>query len=478
MRIPLGLVSSTAGFALLSTAFPTDHPPAFHYGAAGQSPITDHSRGANAPNGTIVVSSSNDSGPGSLRQALATANNGDTIQFDPALNGQIISITSSELTVASNVTINGPGPSLLTIARSEQAPPFGVFHIMPGAIVSIVGLTITGGSTEQAFSTDGGGILNDQATLSVNNCIIHHNTDNGAYGGGGIASIGQNARLTVASSTIRNNTSLFGSGGGVRNYEGTLTIIESTISENNAAAFSFNRGGGIASFDGLMVINNSTITNNHASDGGGGIDNSSTATITNTAVSSNIAGNQDGGGGNGGGILNGGSLTILHSTVTGNTATGNFAEGGGISNGNALIITESTISNNQADKTGGGIFSYGTVIITGSTLNGNHAGSASLADSGFGGGFYGQQLLTIQNSTLSDNSAFLDGGAVSFYFGTLTVANTTISDNAAGRYGGGIYNSDHATVEMTNSLFKAGLSGVNIFNDGGTITSHGYNLSS
>lgn len=43
---------------------------------------------------TLIVTNANDSGPGSLRQALADANNGDTIQFDVALNGQTISLTS------------------------------------------------------------------------------------------------------------------------------------------------------------------------------------------------------------------------------------------------------------------------------------------------------------------------------------------------------------------------------------------------
>ena len=57
----------------------------------------------------ITVVNTNDSGPGSLRQALAVVNDGDTINFDSALNGQIINLTSGELVINNNITIAGPG---------------------------------------------------------------------------------------------------------------------------------------------------------------------------------------------------------------------------------------------------------------------------------------------------------------------------------------------------------------------------------
>ena len=60
---------------------------------------------------TITVTSTNDSGPGSLRQALADANDGDTIIF--AVTGTI-GLTSDELFINNNITISGPGPNVLT----------------------------------------------------------------------------------------------------------------------------------------------------------------------------------------------------------------------------------------------------------------------------------------------------------------------------------------------------------------------------
>ncbi len=53
---------------------------------------------------TITVINTNDSGPGSLRQALTDANDGDTIDFDPALNGQTIRLTGLELVIDRNIS--------------------------------------------------------------------------------------------------------------------------------------------------------------------------------------------------------------------------------------------------------------------------------------------------------------------------------------------------------------------------------------
>src|SRR5438093_11227860 len=70
----------------------------------------------NRPATTITVTTTADSGPGSLRQALADAQGGDTIEFDSSLNGQTITLTSGELVVADSITISGPGPSLLAVS--------------------------------------------------------------------------------------------------------------------------------------------------------------------------------------------------------------------------------------------------------------------------------------------------------------------------------------------------------------------------
>src|SRR5262245_16126875 len=65
---------------------------------------------------TLTVTNNEDSGPGSLRADIAAAKSGDTIVFDPSLNGQTITLTSGELVINKNLTIQGPGAGLLTIS--------------------------------------------------------------------------------------------------------------------------------------------------------------------------------------------------------------------------------------------------------------------------------------------------------------------------------------------------------------------------
>src|SRR5580704_10965446 len=56
---------------------------------------------------TIVVSNPNDSGPGSLRSAVADATNGDSIVFSNRLAGRTITL-QSEIEVTNNISISGP----------------------------------------------------------------------------------------------------------------------------------------------------------------------------------------------------------------------------------------------------------------------------------------------------------------------------------------------------------------------------------
>ena len=70
---------------------------------------------------TLTVTTTADGGAGSLRAAIASSSDGDTIQFDPALNGQTINLTSGELPINKNLTIDGPGPSQLAVSGSNSS---------------------------------------------------------------------------------------------------------------------------------------------------------------------------------------------------------------------------------------------------------------------------------------------------------------------------------------------------------------------
>jgi hypothetical protein len=210
---------------------------------------------------TITVTNTNDSGPGSLRQALADANDGDAINFDPALNGQAIRLTNPALIVDASVNIIGPGPELLAVCRgnndcfasfdhhraaSKELPGLpqggiglGIFHVMPGHVTTIAGLTMSYGHDT------GGAIFNDQSSLTVDNCTIAGNLDDSTGGGGGIHNAGATADLTVLNSRIIGNESFGGSGGGILNDSGNAVIINSTIINNESGHLPILEGGGL-----------------------------------------------------------------------------------------------------------------------------------------------------------------------------------------------------------------------------------------
>src|SRR5437762_5524729 len=139
---------------------------------------------------TITVTNTNDGGSGSLRQALVDVNDGDTINF--AVIGTI-GLTSGELAVDKSITINGPGSDSLAVSRTSNTQ-FRIFHVMPGQTVSMQGITISGGAVQFDY---GGGILNDQATLTLTNCSVVGNA--AYYGGGGVYNDGGNGSAALTS---------------------------------------------------------------------------------------------------------------------------------------------------------------------------------------------------------------------------------------------------------------------------------------
>src|SRR6266568_2127661 len=307
---------------------------------------------------TIVVTNTNDSGPGSLRQALADVNDGDTITF--AVTGTI-GLTSGELFVNNNVTISGPGANMLTITRNS-ATHFRIFHILQHT-VTIEGLSITNGLAPGNAPGPGGGIFcddeesnNETLAVTVNNCVISGNTAGAkdATGGGGICFAARNgfahSTLTVSNCTISGNSSGYNGGG--------IYILMFDPSGTSS-----------------VTISNSTIRGNSADRLGGAIHNAGSITPA--------------------------LLTISNSTVSGNTAT---FDGGGIYND---------------------------------------------------GDFGGNAALRINYSTLSSNSAN-SGGAIY---------------NTGSHFGG------TAALDIGNTILNSGPRGGTLFDNGGTVTSHGYNLS-
>ena len=277
---------------------------------------------------TFTVTNTNDSGPGSLRQAMIDANaaaGADVIVFAVAPPATI-SLLSVLPTITEALTISGPGAANLTVRRDAGAPAFGIFTILGGGavVVTLTGVTLTGGSAGTGGGVDAFGV----PTVTVADAVI---TGNAASDGGGIAvdGLGAGPSLIVQRSLITGNTAASG-GGGIHVNQGNAVILEdSTISGNTAPA-----GGGVYGRDdgggppGTFAIRGTTISANMAAGGGGlylddlfGI----TVTIENSTISGNTA-SSEGGGIDSVGALT--ALTITHSTVTLNAANG--SAGGGI----------------------------------------------------------------------------------------------------------------------------------------------------
>ena len=205
---------------------------------------------ARAQAASLVVSNTNNSGPGSLRQAIADALPGDTINFDLTLSGATISSTSISLTkhltidatnLSMPVTLNGNGLSRL-------------FQITTGTTVELKNMVLTNGGG----NTLGGAIFNE-GTLKLTKSII--SDSRASTSGGGIYNTGA---LVVIDSTLSNNRSMQSDGSAIWN-RGSLTITNSTIMNNSASAScTQNCFGGIYN-SGEMIVTNSTFYGNYPS---------------------------------------------------------------------------------------------------------------------------------------------------------------------------------------------------------------------
>ena len=239
------------------------------------------------------------------------------------------------------------------------------------------------------------------------------------------------------------------------------------------------QNGGVGIFNsGTLTLTNSIVTNNSA----GGIGNTGTTTISNTTIVSNTAMSEFGGG-SGAGVANTGTLTIDHSEIISNTVFGNGA--GLYSTSGSLLLTNSSVRGNTSSGDGGGMFISGQIdrhiAISNTTISGNGAIG--------GGGLYLQTTsgspyeMTMTNVTISGNSAvegagILKGRNPSNAYFTLTIVNATIANNTitTGNSAGGITNSCCGTTFIQNTILSNN-SNANCSNSG-TLSSYGFNVDS
>jgi len=324
---------------------------------------------------TIAVSSSADSGAGSLRQAISDAIAGDTIQLSSA-----VTLTTDQLTIAKNLSITGTGGNR-TIARSSAGgtPQFRIIEVSGGAEVTLTNLTLSNGN-----ENEGGGIhcTGDDSVARIVNSTI---SGNSASFGGGAAISGVRSSIEMTDCVVSDNTG--NSGAGIQNQGGSLSLSRTIVRENTATGFQ-SVGGIEVAGPGVATIESCTISSN-TGDRGGIVHQGDTLTITNSTISDNTATDY----GSGIFMTFDALTTVRNSTISGNTCTGSNAgnSGGGAINqsrGN-LIIESCTITNNSAPNVAsgarGGIWlENGTLTVTNSIVarNGSGTSTQDIAKSG------------------------------------------------------------------------------------------------
>jgi LPXTG-site transpeptidase (sortase) family protein len=358
---------------------------------------------------TLTVSITDDSGPGSLRQAIADAAAGDEIIF--SVTGSI-TLTTGQLTIEKSLTISGPGEALLTIDGNDNSR---VFEIKSGSYaVTISGLTIANGYT----LLNGGGMLNG----STGTLLLQHVKFSG-------------------------NTA-FNGGGGLYNDQSSPILEYVTFSGNRAD----HRGGGMYNTSGSNpMLTDVTFSDNTADfDGGGMYNDSSSPTLTNVTFSGNSAHF-------GGGLANRSSSPILENVIfSGNSAAG-FGGGMGNINGSIPKLTNVTFSSNSAYFGGGMANENSYPALTGVTFVANTAS--------YGGGMYNTQTSPVMtNVTFNANSAYRHGGGMyNISESDPTLTNVTFSGNRARNNGGGMYNESWSNPKLTDVTFSGNMAD----NDGG-----------
>jgi len=347
--------------------------------------------------------------------AVAAATSGDEIDVGSATYAE------HDITIGKALTIKGTGSGLVTVDAQTNGR---VFIISSGITVTISGMTITNG---QATNTFGGGILNNGTlnlddVIVTNNAAIQNDVSQLSIFGGGIYSAGN---LTMTNSQVTNNGSVF-SGAGIYLLKGTTDLLTNVLIQNNTISGSAGSGAGIyldsasSPYVGTLTLDQVTVDQNTATGSGGGIyaQHSASVTIKNSTISNNtisgsntygaglyaeassilamsndtVAGNSAPGG-YGGGMYAAGTTWLTNVTVADNTASfyGGLYIGGPFT---MIFLSNTILSDNTAPNCGGGFYSYDnnliqdTIVyctITGQTANnimGVSADLAALADNG------------------------------------------------------------------------------------------------
>ena len=402
----------------------------------------------------------------SLREAIITANANAPVFSPPAPPGEC---THDGTPGLDTIVLQVPGPYVLTIpGPDEQAAATGDLDIFDDLALSGEGQTVDAGGLDRAFDIIG-------ATVLISGTTIQNGYVEGSFGGG------------------------------IHNDAGRLTLVNSTVTQNAAAAII---GGGGPRGGGIYTTGALTLTNSHLAF------NSLLDTVGATMPGDLLAGGgiyNDGGalrleggstiqfslvpdffspwtglatGFRGGGIYNalGGSLVITGtSVITENyildpvgiaggdcefAGAGIYNEAGSVVTATASLIAQNgaiDVSGNTSCRfLGGGIHNQGQLFLDGSRVQGNNASDNRLGYAG-GAGLYnaaGATTTVVHGTGFSGNRATWDGGGLYNAAGaTVTFVDSAADTNVAQEYGGGFYNAGTMVISRTEILTNTAMQG-------------------
>jgi predicted outer membrane repeat protein len=401
---------------------------------------------ASSPTPTFLVASTADSGPGSLREKLDSAANGDVVGFSPELAGKVIAV-ASKLYLDASVIIDGRGAPGLVLDGDGKTR---ILESAKAKDVTVLGLTFKNG-----YSTTSGGAIHAGQTdrnqsggkLTVSGCTFTGNSG----GRGGAIRVGWRTEGIIENCVFTGNDGTIGgekdrgfSGGAIATSQSAKLTVRRCRFENNRG----HNGGAIYNILQPIIVDSCVFVNNTAKTSGAVFtDGGNPAGPGNDPVNKGeislrhlrIVGSR---GSSAGGALMlwaypGDEISIEHCIFHGNevTAGGDGGKGGAarIHNPGSLLVANSTFADNRAYQQGGALWidGGGPVVMENVTFSGNHVEK----DAGGGFNYNGNGIVRINGALFADNYAGRACGA--FWFGKrdldMVVKNTIFAFNEAGQ---------------------------------------------
>ena len=378
---------------------------------------------------TLVVTTTDDFGPGSLRNAMEKAAPMSVIIFkipkraagyDAAANKWVIELTQGEIKFDQTLTVRGDGVIILDGIGESR-----IFnHTDRVGTLTLDGLAFRNGKAIGDGSAGAGGAVYTYGSLSANGCTFTGNT--AAKNGGAVFAYGS---FSAAGCTFTGNAATALSGGAVRTSKGTVTLTGCILSGNTA-----NDGGAVSAvgavtaagcafignaayYGGAVGTSSFTATDcvfsgNKVNGQGGAIWTSDAITASDCTFSENKAKES------GGAIFSGGSVTVTNCKCTGNTAN----ELGGmvnLSGSGAFTAIQCSFIGNMADI-GGTVNAPDSVVATSCAFAGNMATKGGAVNAG-------GLIIAVNSSFVGNSTADVHSGAIDA--GNAYIFHTTSADN-------------------------------------------------